>query len=141
VGAEPTWPNRVPYSIPCDDGFRWGGWHVRNSLAAWGGAAPVLFRREAVWVMRFVVVFSPYLYHCCSCFPLFAVLLNCPYPDPPVSASLFILVLTPAGGGVAVWRFCCRRQPKPKQFDNSSKAIDCSLVHTFGGEFLVCLVP
>jgi len=29
------------------------------------------------------------LYRCCSCFPLFAVLLNCPYPDPPVSASFF----------------------------------------------------
>ena len=45
------------------------------------------FGRAAV--VRFVVVFSPYLYRCCSCFPLFAVLLNCPYPDPPVSASFF----------------------------------------------------
>ena len=70
-------------------GFRWGGRRSGNSLAAWGDAAPVLFGRAAVWVLRFVVVFSPYLYHCCSCFPLFAVLLNCPYPDPPVSASFF----------------------------------------------------
>jgi len=46
---------------------------------------------------------------CCSCFvfslsvsllllfPLFAVLLNCPYPDPPVSACLFHC--TPHRGG------------------------------------------
>jgi len=33
-------------------------------------------------------------------FPLFAVLLNCPYPDPPVFCLfLSILLLTPAGGG------------------------------------------
>jgi len=40
-------------------------------------------------------------------FPLFAVLLNCPYSDPPVSACfLLILLRTPAGGGAATWRFC-----------------------------------
>jgi len=71
VGADPTWPNRAGYSIPCA---------VRLGSGE-GGAA--------VWVMRFVVVFSPYLYPCCSCFPLFAVLLNCPYPNPPVSACFF----------------------------------------------------
>jgi len=27
---------------------------------------------------------------------------------------LFILLRTPAGGGAAAWRFCCRQQPKPK---------------------------
>jgi len=66
-----------------------GGRRSGDSLAAWGGAAPILFGRAAVWVVRFVVVFSPYLYHCLLLFPLFAVLLNCPYPDPPVSASFF----------------------------------------------------
>jgi len=35
------------------------------------------------------VEFSPYLYRSCSCFLLFAVLLNCTYPEPPVSACLF----------------------------------------------------
>jgi len=49
-------------------------------------------------------------------FPLFAVLLNCPYPNPPVSACFFsILLRTLAGRGAATWRFCCRLQPKPKQ--------------------------
>jgi len=39
-------------------------------------------------------------------FPLFVVLLNCPYPDPPVFCLfLSILLHTPAGGGVAAWRF------------------------------------
>ena len=31
-------------------------------------------------------------------FPLFAVLLNCPYPDPPVSASFFSLSSAPQRG-------------------------------------------
>jgi len=45
-------------------------------------------------------------------FPLFAVLLNCPYPDPPVFCLfLFILLFTPAGEGVATWHFRCRPQP------------------------------
>jgi len=45
-------------------------------------------------------------------FPLFAVLLNCPYLDPPVSACFF-----PSSsafqqrGGAAAWRFCCWPQP------------------------------
>jgi len=108
----------IPYHVPS----RWvpvgGGRHGGDSLAASGGAAPVLFGRAAVWVVWFVVVFSPYLYRCCCCFPLFAVLLNCPYPDPPVFCLfLFILLRTPAGGGAAAWRFCCWRQLKPKQGD------------------------
>jgi len=48
-------------------------------------------------------------------FPLFAVLLNCPYPDPPVSACFFsILLHTPAGGGAAVWRFLLLAAAKTK---------------------------
>jgi len=43
---------------------------------------------------------------------LFAVLLNCPYPDPPVFCLfLSILLRTPAGGGAAAWPFCCQLQP------------------------------
>jgi len=33
-----------------------------------------------------------------SLFPLFAVLLNCPYPDPPVSACFFPFSSAPRGG-------------------------------------------
>jgi len=46
-------------------------------------------------------------------FPLFAVLLNCPYPDPPVFC-LFLPILprTPAGGGAAAWPFCYQSQLK-----------------------------
>jgi len=39
-------------------------------------------------------------------FPLFTVLLNCPYPDPPVFCLfLSILLRTPAGEGAAAWSF------------------------------------
>jgi len=50
-------------------------------------------------------------------FPLFAVLLNCPYPDPPVSAYFFPFSSAPQrGGGAATWRFCCRPQPNYNNF-------------------------
>ena len=96
-------------------GFRWAGGRGGNSLAAWGDAAPVLFGRAAVWVVRFVVVFSPYLYRCCSCFPSVCCSVKLPL-SRPTSFCLFLSILlrTPAGGGAAAWRFCCRRQPKPK---------------------------
>jgi len=79
----------IPYNVTVMLGSGGGGRRSRNSIVAWGGVAPVLFGRAAVWVVWFVVEFSPYLYRCCSCFPLFAVLLNCPYPDPLVSACFF----------------------------------------------------
>jgi len=46
-------------------------------------------------------------------FPLFAVLLNCPYPDAPVSACFFPFSTAPqrGGGGVVAWCFCCYLQP------------------------------
>ena len=96
-GAQPGgggWPHLAKQSLVFHTmwrhaGFRWGERRGGNSLVAREHAAPVLFGRAALWVVRFVVVFSPYLYHCCYCFPLFSVLLNCPYPDPPVSACFF----------------------------------------------------
>jgi len=105
----------IPYHVPScwvPVGGRRGG----NSRAARERAALVLFRRAALWVVRFVSCFLLFLYRYCSCSLLFAVLLNCPYPDPPIFC-LFISILlhTPVGGGAAAWRFCCRRQPKPKQ--------------------------
>jgi len=99
-----TPPGQTEPGIPYHVRSRWvpvgeGGQRGGNSLAAWGGAAPVLFRRAAVWVVLFIVVFSPYLYRCCSCFPLFAVLLNCPYPNPPVFVPVSFHSPPHAGGG------------------------------------------
>jgi len=45
-------------------------------------------------------------------FPLFAVLLNGPFPDPPAFCLfLSILLRTPEGRGAAAWRFCYWPQP------------------------------
>ena len=42
-------------------------------------------------------------------FPLFAVLWNCFYPDPRIFCLFLSIPLhTPAGGGAAMWRFCCQ---------------------------------
>jgi len=67
VGADPTWPNRAGYSIPCAVTLGSGGGEARRGLThGWGarGAGPV---REKGSVVRVWVVFSPYLYRCCYC--------------------------------------------------------------------------
>jgi len=64
-------------------GKRRGG----NALAAWAGAAPVRFRESGCCTVR--LCFLLICIVVVAVFPLFAVLLNCPYPDPPVSASFF----------------------------------------------------
>jgi len=78
----------IPYHVPSSWVPVGGSGEAGNSLAAREDTAAVRSGRAAVWVVPFVL-----------CFPLicivvvvpvaFAVLLNCPYPDPPVSASFF----------------------------------------------------
>ena len=109
VGADPTWPNRarcsipvfhtgVPYrcSIPCDITLGSGAGELTRSSGRLG-AGPV---RESSCLGRAVRcrVFSlsvPLL----LLFPLFAVLLNCPYPHPPVSAYFLFHSPPHAGRG------------------------------------------
>jgi len=116
AGPTPTWPNRAGYSIPCAVMLGSGGegvarWeHTHGSGAS--GAGPVRESRSVACAVR--VVFSPYLYCYCSCSLLFAVLLNCPYPDPPVSAFFFpFSSARQRGEGRPHGAFCCWRQPKP----------------------------
>jgi len=95
--ADPTWPNRAGYSIPCAVMLGSGGGelavgtHSRLGSTQWRRCG-----RAALWVVWFVL-----------CFPLirigvvtvpFAVLLNCPYPDPPVSAYFFPFSSAPQRG-------------------------------------------
>jgi len=98
--ADPTWPNRAGYSIPCAImlGSGWGRvgrWELSRSWGAHGGGGGSW--REALILCGL----------CCVCslsvsllllFPLFAVLLNCPYPDPPVSACFFPFSSSPWWG-------------------------------------------
>ena len=87
--ADPTWPNRAGYSIPCASCWvpvrgSWGQELTRSS----GAQAPVLSGRTVLWVIGLCCVFS-WSVSLLLLFPLFAVLLNCPYPDPPFSACFF----------------------------------------------------
>ena len=68
-----------------------GGW---NSLVARELAVAVM---EGGSVGRAVCVFSLSV-SLLLLFPLFAVLLNCPYPDPPVSACFFAFSSAPRRG-------------------------------------------
>ena len=88
-----TPPGQTEPGIPYHVTSRWvpvgGERRGGNALAAWAGAAPVRFRESGCswygsWLcfLLICIVVVPV-------FPLFAVLLNCPYPDPPVSASFF----------------------------------------------------
>jgi len=122
----PTWPNRAGYSIPCvlmlgsGRGELGGG----NSLTPRELTALVRSGRATLsGLCGLGHVFSlsvPLLF----LFPLFAVLLNCPYPDPPVFCLfLSILLGTPAGGGAAVWCFCCRLQPNQNNLFSSNGSL------------------
>jgi len=100
-GADPTWPNRAGYSILCAVmlGSGKGGGVVRrggNSLAVRELVVAVVEGGSPDCAV--CVGFSPYLYRCCYCFPSFAVLLNCPYPDPLVSACFFPFSSAPRRG-------------------------------------------
>jgi len=70
-------------------GFRWGGRHGGKLSRGSGvcGTGPVR-ENGSVGLCGLFCVF-PLSISLWFLFPLFAVLLNCPYPDPPVSACLF----------------------------------------------------
>jgi len=113
VWADPTWPNRAGYSIPCafmlgsGGGERDGG----NSLVAWERAAAVVVESSSVVRSVLLCVF-PLSVLLFLLFPLFVVLLNCPYPDPPVSACFFPLSSAARRGeGRPHGAFCCWPQP------------------------------
>jgi len=74
----------IPYHVPScwvPMGGSWAG-GTHSWQRRWAG-------RAALCVLLFWFVYSPYLYRCCYSSLLFTVLLNCPYPDPPVSACFF----------------------------------------------------
>jgi len=99
--ADPTWPNRAGYSIPCAAMLGSGGGELGrgNSLVARErsvGSTRVTESSSAVWSVLFCVF--PLSVSSLFLFPLFAVLLNCPYPDPPVSACFFTFSSAPQRG-------------------------------------------
>jgi len=68
-------------------GFRWGGagrWEL--TCGSWIGSARWQERLSGLCGLCCVFSLSVSLLFL---FPLFAVLLNCPYPDPPVSVCFF----------------------------------------------------
>ena len=85
MGADPTWPNRAGYSIPCDVMLGSGGGGGTVGTLSLGSGQRRCGPRERVCFCRVFSLPVSLLF----LFPLFAVLLNCPYPDPPVSASFF----------------------------------------------------
>jgi len=104
------------YSIPCAVMLGSGGgaaWRELTHGSEACGAGPV-WENASVGLCGLFCVF-PFSVSLLLLFPLFTVLLNCPYPDPPVFCLfLSILLCTAVGGGAAAWSFCCRQQPKPK---------------------------
>jgi len=89
--ADPTGPNRAGYSIPCAVmlGYGWGELGGGNSLTARESVAAAVGESGSLCSAGLFCVFS-FSVSLLLLFPLFAVLLNCPYPDPPVSACFFL---------------------------------------------------
>jgi len=111
-GLTPTRPNRAGYSIPCAVmlGSSGGSCGV-GTLSRLRRAQRRFGPRERFCSAGLFCVF-PFSVSLLLLFPLFAVLLNCPYPDPPVFCLfLSVLLRTPVRGGAAAWHFCCRLQP------------------------------
>jgi len=101
--ADPTWPNRAGYSIPCAImlGSGWGDVGGGNSLAARERVAAAVGDSGS---LHSAVLFSvfPLSVSLLLLFPLFAVLLNCPYPDPPVFCLFSPILSRGRGGRVAL---------------------------------------
>jgi len=97
--ADPTWPNRAGYSIPCAVmlGSGGGGQRGRNSLEARKRRHQSCPGERLCGSCGLCCVF-PLSVLLLFLFHLFAVLLNCPYPDPPVSACFFLFSSAPWRG-------------------------------------------
>jgi len=97
--ADPTWPNKAGHSIPCAIMLR-SGWEeelgggisvtAQERAAATGGES---FSLCSVLFCVFSLSVS-----LLSLFLWFAVLLNCPYPNPSVSARFLLFSSAPHWG-------------------------------------------
>jgi len=118
--ADPTWPNRAGYSIPCAVMLGSGGGELGggNSLMAREREHRSSLGEQLRGSCGLCCVFSSSV-SLLFLFPLFAVLLNCPYPDPLVSACLFPSSSAPRRG---------EEQPR------GASVTGCSQTRTFGLE-------
>jgi len=88
--AGPTWPDRAGYSIPCAVMLGSGGGELGRGELTCGSGARCCGggRGEQLFCAICFVLCIPLI--CIVVVPVpFAVLLNCPYPDPPFSACFF----------------------------------------------------
>ena len=108
--GDPNCPNRAGYSISCAVmlGSDWGG-PARRELSCGSGACGG--RWELLSAFWCFVLFILLICIIVVTVPLFAVLLNCPYPDPPVSACFFPFFSAPQRGERRPHgAICCRPQ-------------------------------
>jgi len=90
VGADPTWPNRARYSIPCVVTLGSGGGAEQRELTRGLGTSGAGAVRESGCLGRAVrcCVFSLSV-SLLFLFPSVCCSVELPLPDPPVSASFF----------------------------------------------------
>jgi len=102
-GAQPgglTPPGQTEQGIPYHVPSRWvsvGGSRQQELSRGSGGHSGGAVQ-ESGSVLLVCFVYSPFSVSLLFLFPLSAVLLNCPYPDPPVSASFFPFSSAPRRG-------------------------------------------
>jgi len=88
--------SRVFHTMCRHAGFRWGGSWAAGTHSWLRSTQQWRCGRAALWVVRFVLCF---LLICIVVVAVpFAVLLNCPYPDPLVSACFFPFSSAPRQG-------------------------------------------
>jgi len=110
--ADPTWPNRAGYSIPCAVTLGAGGGGAGQPELTCGSGV-----RSSGWWERLSVFCCFVLYIPLICIVVVPVPSVCCFVKLPLSRPtsfclvLSILLRTAAGGGAAMWHFCCRPQP------------------------------
>jgi len=97
--ADPAWPNRAGCSTPCATmlGSGWGELGGGKAVAAQEHAGQGAVR-EALCLLLFVLCILLICIGVVTAFPLFAVWLNCPYPNPRDFSCFFPFSSAPQRG-------------------------------------------
>jgi len=124
-------------------GFWWKGAGGRKLSRRSGGHSGGLVG-ESGSVLLVCFVYSPFSLSLLLLFPLFAVLLNCPYPDPPVSACFFPFSSAPRQGeGQPCGTFvagCSQNQNNHFPLYDRVAATTLGFLHDFQhSQVLICL--
>jgi len=109
--ADPTWPNRAGYSIPCAIMLGFGGGGAGRQELSRGSGGRSVGRGGRLCCAECFVLFILLICTVVVTVPSVCCSVKLPLSRPTSFCRfLSILLRTVAGGGAAAWHFCCRPQ-------------------------------